>query len=139
MLEIGGNRAIDLIIAKESGLTGRRFGGGETAGKILGEHPQGGPIALKAGRYGPYVNHAKVNATLPKDADPTTFTLDEAVALLSAKASGGGGDGGSIQGRLLGEQPSRRADHRAPGTLRPLCQSRQDQRYPSSATCRQKA
>ena len=27
ILEIGGNRAIDLIVAKESGLTGRRFGG----------------------------------------------------------------------------------------------------------------
>ena len=26
----------------------------------------------------PYVNHGKINATLPKDADPTTFTLEEA-------------------------------------------------------------
>ena len=29
VLTIGGNRAIDLIVAKESGLTGRRFGGNE--------------------------------------------------------------------------------------------------------------
>ena len=105
VLTIGGNRAIDLIIAKESGLTGRRFGGSEAApSKALGDHPSGGAVALKAGRYGPYVNHGKINATLPKDADPTTFTLDEAIALLAAKASGRGG-GASIQGRLLGDHP----------------------------------
>ena len=105
VLTIGGNRAIDLIVAKESGLTGRRFGGGEAAPqKVLGDHPSGGAIALKAGRYGPYVNHGKINATLPKDADPTTFTLEEAIALLAAKESGGGG-GGSVQGRLLGQHP----------------------------------
>jgi DNA topoisomerase-1 len=105
VLEIGGNRAIDLIVAKESGLTGRRFGGGENApSKALGDHPSGGAIALKAGRYGPYVSHNKTNATLPKDADPTTFTLEEAIALLAAKESGGGG-GSSAQGRLLGEHP----------------------------------
>ncbi len=105
VLTIGGNRAIDLIVAKESGLTGRRFGGGEQAGKVLGEHPSGGAVALKAGRYGPYVNHGKVNATLPKDADPTTFTLEEAIAMLAAKASGEGSGGGAAQGRLLGEHP----------------------------------
>ena len=105
VLTIGGNRAIDLIVAKESGLTGRRFGGGEQAGKVLGDHPAGGPVALKAGRYGPYVNHGKTNATLPKDADATTFTLEDAVALLAAKESGGSGGGSSVQGRLLGEHP----------------------------------
>ncbi len=36
VLEIGGNRAIDLIVAKESGAGGSRFGGG--AGRELGEH-----------------------------------------------------------------------------------------------------
>ncbi len=105
VLTIGGNRAIDLIVAKESGLTGRRFGGGEQAGKVLGDHPAGGPISLKAGRYGPYVNHGKTNATLPKDADATTLTLEEAVALLAAKEKDGGASGGSVQGRLLGEHP----------------------------------
>ena len=60
-------------------------------------------MTLRAGRYGPYVNHGKVNATLPKDADPTTLNLEGALALLAAKAAGGGG--GSAQGRLLGEHP----------------------------------
>ncbi len=103
ILTVGANRAIDLIIAKESGLTGRRFGNSEGApARFLGEHPSGGQVTLKAGRYGPYVNHGKINATLPKEADPTTLTLEEALALLSAKTSGGG----SAQGRLLGEHPS---------------------------------
>ncbi len=102
VLTIGGNRAIDLIIAKESGLTGRRFGADATPGKVLGEHPDGGPVTIKAGRYGPYVAHGKVNATLPKEADPTTLTLEGAVALLNARASAGS----VTQGRLLGEHPS---------------------------------
>ena len=103
VLNIGANRAIDLVVAKESGLSGRRFGNPESApARILGEHPSGGQVTLKAGRYGPYVNHGKINATLPKDADPTTLTFEEALALISAKASGGS----ALQGRLLGEHPS---------------------------------
>jgi len=103
ILSIGANRAIDLIVAKESGLTGRRFGKAESsAARALGEHPSGGGVTIKAGRFGPYVQHGKINATLPRDADPTTFSLDEALALLAAKSAGGG----ATQGRLLGEHPA---------------------------------
>jgi DNA topoisomerase-1 len=100
ILEIGANRAIDLIVAKESGLSGRQFGK-ETASRSLGEHPAGGAITVKGGRYGPYVNWGKINATLPRDADPTSFTLEEAVALLAAKREGGAG-----QARVLGKHPA---------------------------------
>jgi DNA topoisomerase-1 len=106
ILNIGENRAIDLIVAKESGLTGRRFGDAASApARVLGEHPDGGKVVVKAGRYGPYVNHGKVNATLPADADATTLTLDNAIALVAAKAAEQGGNA-SIQGRLLGEHPA---------------------------------
>ncbi len=91
---------------------------------MLGDHPDGGPVTLKAGRYGPYVQHGKVNATLPKEADPTTLSLEAAVALLNARASAGGGP---VQGRLLGEHPSGGPSPCA-GPLRPLRQPRQDQR-----------
>ena len=55
---------------------------------------------MKAGRFGSYVNHGKINATIPKGTDPASLTLDEAVELLKAKAAGGG-----VIGRLVGEHP----------------------------------
>ncbi|MGO9681204.1 MAG: type I DNA topoisomerase [Beijerinckiaceae bacterium] len=103
ILEIGGNRAIDLIIAKESGLSGRRFGSeAAAASRALGDHPAGGALTIKAGRFGPYVNWGKVNATLPRDADPTSFTLEEALALVAARSEGRSAQ----QGSGLGEHPA---------------------------------
>lgn len=57
----------------------------------LGPHPDDQkPVAIFDGRYGPYVSHGKINATLPKDADISTVTFDEALKLLAAKAARGG-------------------------------------------------
>lgn len=55
----------------------------------LGEHPEGGNIAIYSGRYGPYVQHGKVNATLPKDEEIEAVTLEQALALLAAKVAKG--------------------------------------------------
>jgi DNA topoisomerase-1 len=56
----------------------------------LGVHPDtGATIKLLAGRYGPYVTDGTTNASLPKGADPATFTAEEAVALLRARAEAG--------------------------------------------------
>ncbi|MGH8990188.1 MAG: type I DNA topoisomerase [Acidimicrobiia bacterium] len=56
----------------------------------LGAHPDSGAaIKLLAGRYGPYVTDGTTNASLPKGADPATFTAAEAVALLRARAEAG--------------------------------------------------
>ena len=98
VLEIGANRAIDLIVAKEGGAGGSRFGGG--AGRVLGEHPEGGPVSVKQGRFGSYVNHGKINATIPRGTDPASLTLDDALALLKAKVTGDG-----AFGRFLGQHP----------------------------------
>jgi DNA topoisomerase-1 len=59
--------------------------------KELGKHPDDGkPVNLQNGRYGWYVSHNKVNATLPKDMDPQSVTLLDALPLIAAKAEKGG-------------------------------------------------
>lgn len=81
---VGLNRAVDAL-AEKSAKGGRTRGG--QALKALGDHPDlGGAITVKDGRYGPYVNHGKVNATLPKDKDPQSVTLEEALEMIAAKA-----------------------------------------------------
>jgi DNA topoisomerase-1 len=56
----------------------------------LGSHPtEDGQIEVFAGRYGPYVQHGKIRATLPKSMEPESLTLDEALELLMAKAAKG--------------------------------------------------
>jgi DNA topoisomerase-1 len=87
VLTVGLNRAVSLIAEKKANPgRGRRFGA--DPGKALGEHPdKGGPIVVKNGRYGPYVSHAGINATLPADKTPDTVTLEEAVGLLEARAA----------------------------------------------------
>jgi DNA topoisomerase I len=81
---IGLNRAVTMIAEKLARGSSRRFGA--DPGRPLGEHPEkGGPVVVKKGRYGPYVSHAAVNATLPKDKAPEDVTLREAVALLAAR------------------------------------------------------
>jgi DNA topoisomerase I len=89
ILAIGLNRAVTLIAEKQAkGGRGPRFAA--DPGRALGDHPvKGGAVVAKNGRYGPYVSHDGVNATLPADKTPETVTLDEAVALIDAKAGNG--------------------------------------------------
>ena len=51
---------------------------------------------MLSGRYGPYVNAGKVNANVPKGADPAALTMEEAVKLLDDRAAAGGG---KVKGR----------------------------------------
>ncbi len=84
VLEIGLNRAV-VVIAEGRNKPGRKGAG---AAKTLGNHPQDGrAITLRSGRFGPYVQHGQVRATLPKDMDAANVSVDSAVALLAAKAA----------------------------------------------------
>ena len=84
---VGANRAVSLLAEKRSG-RGRQTA---SALKDLGEHPaEGGKITVRSGRYGPYVNHGKLNATLPRNLEPDAVTLELALGLLAQKEAKGG-------------------------------------------------
>jgi DNA topoisomerase-1 len=91
VLNIGLNRAVTLIAEKAlKGGRGRR--GAADPGRPLGDHPQkGGAVVVKNGRYGAYVSHDGVNATLPRDKAPDAITLEEALALIDERIAKGGG------------------------------------------------
>lgn len=71
-------RAVELLAQAKSS---------NTVLKELGLHPEDQKsVEVCNGRYGPYVRHGKVNATLPKDLSPDEITLEEALALIAARA-----------------------------------------------------
>ncbi|TWB82399.1 DNA topoisomerase I [Nitrospirillum amazonense] len=80
VLTIGLNRAVVLL----AGVAARKT----VAGRELGNHPKDGkPITLGSGRFGPYVKHLKLFASIPKAINADTITLEQAVELLAAKAA----------------------------------------------------
>jgi DNA topoisomerase I len=86
VLTIGINRAVSLLAEPKKG-------GGRTPTplRVLGPHPaDNAPVNLFSGRYGPYVSHGGVNATLPRDIEPETATLEQAIELLGARSKGKG-------------------------------------------------
>ncbi|GAA3852048.1 type I DNA topoisomerase [[Pseudomonas] carboxydohydrogena] len=87
---VGLNRAVTLIAEKIAKGPSRRFGA--DPGKEVGDYPaRGGKIMLKKGRYGAYVSIDGINATIPDDREPEQITLEEAIALIEARAAKGGG------------------------------------------------
>src|SRR5216684_1457142 len=88
VLDIGMNRAVALLAEAKS------VGRGRAAKplRIIGNHPADeAPIELYDGRYGMYVKHAGINATVPRDLKPEELTVDQAVSLLAERAAKGGG------------------------------------------------
>ena len=81
---VGLNHAVSLV----ADAAAKKGGGSKTVLKELGEHPDDGEaIKVLDGRYGPYVNHKRTNATLPKDVEPESVTLEQALEWLAAKAT----------------------------------------------------
>jgi len=73
------DRAVELLAQAKAG---------NTVLRTLGEHPDDkAAVEICRGRYGPYARHGKINATLPKDVSPDEITLEEALALIDAKAA----------------------------------------------------
>ncbi|MFN2251836.1 MAG: type I DNA topoisomerase [Anaerolineae bacterium] len=92
VLQVDLDRAL-LLLAEKAARKGRGRGGRRepTVLKELGTHPETGEqINVLDGRYGPYVRHGGLNASLPKDMSPNDATLELALELLSARAARGG-------------------------------------------------
>ena len=89
VITIGLNRAVALLAEPSKG---RRRGPDPI--RVVGKHPEdGADITLFKGRYGPYVSHDGIYATLPRAMEPEALTLDEAVRLLAERAEKSGASG----------------------------------------------
>jgi DNA topoisomerase-1 len=88
---VGINRAVVLLAEKKAGGGKGRFQrAAPTVLKELGEHPsEGGKLQVLSGRYGPYVKHGDVNATLPRGKEPAALTVEEAVQLIAERIAKG--------------------------------------------------
>lgn len=79
LFSIGLNRAVALLLEAPKR-------GGQAALRTLGDHPDDGkPVSVHEGRFGPYIKHGKVNASIPKGSSPDDITLDQAIPLLAAR------------------------------------------------------
>ncbi len=86
LFEVGLNRAVTLIAEKKA-----NPGAGRGTAKVLkdlGAHPNDGQnVQILDGRYGAYVKHGKINATIPKTIAPDAVTLEQALEWIAAKAA----------------------------------------------------
>ncbi|MBW8268115.1 type I DNA topoisomerase [Caldovatus aquaticus] len=74
VLTIGLNRAVALLAEAKP------------RGRALGPHPRDGqPVEVRRGRFGPFVQHGRMVASLPRGVDFDAVTLEQAVALLAEK------------------------------------------------------
>ena len=81
VLEIGLNRAVALLADAPR----------KPAPKEIGAHPKDGkPITIRQGRWGPYVQHGRTRAAIPKGTDADSLTVEAAAKLIAAKNGKGG-------------------------------------------------
>ncbi|MDJ0947808.1 MAG: type I DNA topoisomerase [Alphaproteobacteria bacterium] len=125
VLTIGINRAVSLL--KEAPKRKSRASG---ALRTLGDHPEDGkPVTVHSGRYGPYVKHGKINATIPDDMTPDDITIDQAVELLAARVERMAGGKGKKKTKAAGKTAAKRKT----GTKRTSAASKSKSKTSSAA------
>ena len=90
VLVLGMNRAMELLAKARAKV------------RLLGTHPKdGAPVEIRKGRFGPYAQHGKTVANLPRGMEMEEATLDDAVKLLAEKGKElpprGGAKGGKAK------------------------------------------
>jgi DNA topoisomerase-1 len=103
LFDVGLNRAVTLIAEKRAGKGGGRGRTAIAPLKELGNHPDGQPINLFNGRYGPYLKHGTINANIPRGADPASITLEQAIELVDARAAA------APSTKSMGKRPAKKA------------------------------
>ncbi|MFZ4734234.1 MAG: topoisomerase C-terminal repeat-containing protein, partial [Pirellulales bacterium] len=121
-LDVTFEQALELL--RQPKLRGKRSFGQAAALRSLGASSvTGKPVELRSGRYGPYVADGVTNASLPKDADPQAFTLEQALEILAARAAlgppakgrrGGFGRRGAAAGSGDGETQAKKPAAKKP-------------------------
>jgi DNA topoisomerase-1 len=103
VLALGLNRAVDLLAKKLASV------------RTIGPHPGDKElVSVRKGRFGPYVQHAKTVANLPRGVSMDDITLEEAVALLAEKGKalkprGAAGRKGKAPAKAAAEKTPRKA------------------------------
>ncbi len=110
VLSVGINRAVD-ILAEAA----------KTAGRVLGAHPDGGDIELKKGRFGPYVEHNKLRAPVPRGTEMAEISLEQAIEWLAAKAA-----------KPAKKKPAKKSAAKKKATKRKAAKSKTAQSNPAS-------
>ena len=88
VFETGMNAAVVKLAEAAAGAGARGNRAAAEPLNTFGPHPtSGGEMKLLAGRYGAYVTDGTTNATLPKDVKPEELTLEQAIALIDARAA----------------------------------------------------
>lgn len=105
VFSIGLNRAVT-VIAEKKAAPGRGRSSTPAALKTLGDHPDGGAITVRDGRFGPYVNWGKVNATIPKAQAPDSVTLEEALVLIAERIAKTGTGGKPAKAKKAAAKPA---------------------------------
>ncbi|KKC34732.1 type I DNA topoisomerase [Devosia psychrophila] len=119
---VGLNRAVDLLAQKAAG--GFKRGGGASVAAIQTFEHDNGPITVRPGKYGPYVNQGKINATIPKDVAPEAVTLDQALQLIAARAE--------ASGTKIKKAPAKKAAAKKPAAKKTATKAATDEKKPAA-------
>ncbi|WP_043334996.1 type I DNA topoisomerase [Belnapia moabensis] len=99
VLSLGMNRAMELLAKARAKV------------RFVGPHPKdGSPVEIRKGRFGPYAQHGKMVANLPRNLVMEDATLEETVALLAEKGKELVPKGKGAKGKGKAAKPAAKAD-----------------------------
>ena len=133
VLALGLNRAVDLLAKKLASV------------RTIGPHPGDKEIVtVRKGRFGPYVQHGKTVANLPRGVAMEEISLDDAVALLAEKGKalkpkGAAARKGGRKAAATADAPRKEAAEKAPAVKKAAANGASAQKTPAKKASAKKA